>query len=333
MKTMLKILYWILGILAVLVIISYLLPKSYKVERVRYVNSTPAILYQLTSNFYRWYLWVPWTKQADSTAVFVLKGTGGLVGSSWRWSGKKFGQGEMILTETIENELVEYDLAFNNGAHKSKGRISIERTGDSCKVVWTDQGDLGYNPVSRYMGLLMDRMMGLDFEKGLLKLKYVAEARSKWPKIEEFRMTPQVILVVTDSAGPDTYPEIMSKAYNEIYSYINTHQIQVSGAPLAIFLKWDSVSQQSTMNIGVPVENVSKGSGRVKVLNIPEQDVVAAQYFGSYSKTGIVYNILDQYIKEIGRIPVETPWEIYVTDPHQEKDTMKWQTTILFPLK
>lgn len=333
MKNIFKMFYWILGILTILVIISFILPNSYKVERVRYVNSTPVIIYQLTSNFNRWYLWVPWTKKVDTTAVFELNGTGGQIGSSWKWHGKKFGQGEMVLTETIENELVAYDLAFNKGTHKSKGRITIERTGDSCKVVWIAQGNLGYNPVSRYMGLFMDRMMGLDFEKGLLKLKYVAEARSKWPKIEEFRMTPQVILVVTDSAGPDTYPEIMSKAYNEIYSYINMHQLQVSGAPLAIFLKWDSVSQQSIMRIGVPVEKASKGAGRVKVLNTQEQDVVAAQYFGAYDKTGIVYDILYQYIKEIGRVQIDTPWEIYVTDPHHEKDTMKWQTTILFPLK
>ncbi len=333
MKTILKIIYWVLGILAVLVLIAFILPKSYKVERIRYINSTPAIIYQLTSDFYRWYLWVPWTKQFDTTAVFEIKGYGGQVGSIWKWTGKKFKQGEMVLTELKENELIAYDLKFDNGAHKSKGTITIERTGDSCKVVWTDQGDLGFNPLFRYLGLLMDRTMGLDFEKGLLKLKYVSEARSKWPKIEEFRMAPQVLVVVTDSAVPATYPEVMTKAYKEVYSFIERNQIEITGAPLAIYMSWDSITQQSTMQIGVPVENASKGAGRVWVLNIPEQDVVAAQYFGPYDKTGIVYNILDQYIKEMGRTPVETPWEIYVTDPHSEKDTMKWQTTILFPLK
>ena len=38
------------------------------------------------------------------------------------------------------------------------------------------QGDLGSNPINRYFGLIMDRMMGPDFEEGLNTLKGKVEA-------------------------------------------------------------------------------------------------------------------------------------------------------------
>ena len=39
--------------------------------------------------------------------------------------------------------------------------------------------DLGGNPVNRYFGLIMDKMIGPDFEEGLAKLKEIAEAGTR----------------------------------------------------------------------------------------------------------------------------------------------------------
>ena len=36
------------------------------------------------------------------------------------------------------------------------------------------EGELGY-PISRYMGLMMDGMLGKDFEQGLASLKELSE--------------------------------------------------------------------------------------------------------------------------------------------------------------
>ena len=44
MRTIVKIFYWLLGIIALLVIISFLLPKTYKVERITSIKSNPDII-------------------------------------------------------------------------------------------------------------------------------------------------------------------------------------------------------------------------------------------------------------------------------------------------
>lgn len=332
MKVFVKILYWLLGIIAVLIIVAYLLPKNYKVERSIYINADKNLIYNLTSNFQKWTVWVPWTKEMDSTAVFEITGKDGQVGTTWKWNGKKMGEGTMTATEFISGQMVAYDLSFAQGKYKSKGKILIEQ-GDSCKVSWFDEGDLGYNPLNRYMGLFMGKMMGPDFEKGLAKLKKVAEERKSWPKIEEIVIPAQVVLVIRDSAGPKTYGKVLGTAFGEIINFIRTQKLKQTGAPFAIYFRWDSVTMFSVMDIGIPVEKADKGKGRIQVKNIMEQNGVKAVYFGPYSKTAETYFALMQYCKESNKIEAGGPWEIYITDPMTEKDTMKWETDIIFPVK
>ena len=60
-----------------------------------------------------------------------------------------------------------------------EGAITLEQAGDRIKVTWSNEGDLGGNPVNRYFGLMMDKMIGPDFEEGLAKLKEIAEAGTR----------------------------------------------------------------------------------------------------------------------------------------------------------
>ncbi len=333
MKTIIKVLCWLGGIIVLLVIISFFLPRTYKVERTTMIKAGPEVIYGLTMNFAQWHLWVPWTKEMDPTAVFEMKGPAGQLGTSWSWNGKKMGEGTMVSSELVPGKRVAYDLAFDHGKYKSKGSIEIEQAGDSCKVSWNDQGDLGYNPMARYMGLFMDRMMGPDFEKGLASLKKVAEARSTWPKIEELTVNAQIVLLVRDSAGPKTYAQVIGKAYGEIMSFMKTNKLRQVGAPFAIYQKYDTTTFFSVMDLGIPVDKIAAGKGRVRSATLPEQKAVMAHYFGAYEKIGPVYNALHQYIKESEKVIAGAPWESYITDPMNEKDTAKWETGVVFPVK
>jgi len=333
MKTFKKIVIWILAIILVLVLVSYILPKSYKVERSVYIKSKPELIYDLSSNFSKWKLWIPWTRTIDSTAVFQLTGKEGQVGTIWKWDGKILGNGQMTATEYKPVSMFAYDLEFQHGKYKSKGKITIETAGDSSKVSWIDEGDLGYNPVNRYFGLFMDKMLGPDFTKGMNKLKTVCEARASWPVIVEKVMPEQTVIMLLDSAGPKTYGKVMDKAFTELMGFAKTNKLKIVEHPFAIYLKYDSVTMKSVMDIGLMVEKADKGKGRVIVEKIPAQNVVLAHYFGPYEKTAETYRILDQYIKEAGLQQAGGPWEVYINDPVTEKDPAKLATDILFPVK
>ncbi len=332
MKTLKKIFLAIVIIIVLLVIVAFILPKTYHVERSTVINGNKAMIYNLTSNFAKWELWTPW-KEMDTAATYKMVGEDGKVGTIWSWDGKVVGDGQMTLTQLVPGELVGYDIAFHHGKYKSQGKIIIEATGDSAKVSWIDEGDLGYNPISRYMGLFMGKMMTPEFDKGLAKLKKVVELRKGWPKIEEKVMPEQTVLLIRDSAGPKTYEKVFSKGFGEIMQFTKANKINVTGPPFAVYLKYDTVTMFSVMDMGIPVDKADKGKGRIRVEKIPAGNAVVAYYFGPYDKTGPTYNALHQYCKESGKISTGGPWEIYVTDPMTEKDPMKVETDIVFPVK
>jgi effector-binding domain-containing protein len=333
MKTFKRILIGLLGLVIVLVIIAFLLPASYHVERSISINSSKQVIYDLTSHFQKWDLWTPWTKALDSTAKFELVGADGEVGTKRTWEGKVLGDGQMVLTQLKPGELVAYDLSFQKGKYQSKGKITIEETGDSCKVSWIDEGDLGYNPMARYMGLFMGRMMNPDFDKGLSKLKQIAEQRKTWPKMEETKIPEQYVLVIKDSAGINDYSKVMGKAYLELYTWIKKGKYTPTGAPFMICLKWDSVTKFSVVKIGVPINKEGTGAGRIMAEKIPAQNAVMAYYFGPYEKSEPAYIALEQYCRELNKEIVGGPMEIYINDPSTEKDPLKLETHILFPVK
>jgi effector-binding domain-containing protein len=332
MKTFMKILLALAIIIVLLIIIAFFLPRTYHVERSTIIKGDKTLIYDLTSNLNKWDLWTPW-KQLDTAAIYQLIGTDGKIGTTRKWDGKIIGNGQMTLTQLIPGELVGYDLSFQHGKYQSKGKITIEAMGDSAKVAWIDEGDLGYNPFSRYMGLFMGRMLIPDFDKGLARMKKVVEERIGWPKIEEKQMPQQIVLIIRDSAGPKTYEKVFSKGFSEIMQFVKANKLQCSGHPFAMYLKFDTVTQFSVMDMGIPVEKANKGKGRVRVENISAGNAVVAYYFGPYDKIHPVYNALHQYCKESGKVITGGPLEIYITDPMTEKDPMKVETDVVFPIK
>lgn len=333
MKTFKRIILIILAILIILVIVAFLLPRTWHVSRSVYIDANKNFIYAYTGFLSKWNLWTPWTKEADSTAKYELIGPDGEAGTVRKWDGKTIGIGEMRITRVVPGEVLEFDVSFNKGRFQSKGDITIEQSGDSSKVTWHAQGENGYNPVARYFGLIMDHMMGGDLEKALSKLKRVIEERKKWPRIEETTIGEQSVLLVRDSAGPETYSQAFGKGYGEIMAYIHQNKLKPTGKPFAIYLKWDSVTRNAVLDMGFAVDKQTPGKGRVRFEKIPPQKIVMAYYFGDYNNLSPAYNALNKYIREAGKQIAGNPWEIYITDPGTEKDTLKWETDIFFPVK
>ena len=57
----------------------------------------------------------------------------------------------------------------------SSGALTLAPSGAGTTVSWTNAGEFGGNPFMRYFGLMMDRMVGKDFDAGLNNLKQLAE--------------------------------------------------------------------------------------------------------------------------------------------------------------
>ena len=58
---------------------------------------------------------------------------------------------------------------------KSTGIMVLTPDGDGYRLTWSDEGDLGMNPMNRWVGLFLDKLIGKDFETGLVNLKKLVE--------------------------------------------------------------------------------------------------------------------------------------------------------------
>lgn len=177
MKILRKTIFVILIIPVLLLLISLFLPSRYRVERVAVMRASPEAVFTNINALKYWPEWTAWTvaKYPDMKISFAGPESG--VGATYTWDGKSTGHGVLKLTRSEPSKVVAYDLEFDHGKYVSKGAIELEPEGENVKVTWFNEGELGGNPISRYFGLLMDRMMGPDFEEGLLNLQKRAEGK------------------------------------------------------------------------------------------------------------------------------------------------------------
>lgn len=164
----------LVGVLALLVAIAYALPSHYRVARSIDIDAPPSKIYPLVAETASWKRWSAWN-QRDPAMTIVYAGPASGVGAQWKWKSKTEGHGEMTFTSAEPDRRLGYKLAFPDWDSTATGEITFDPASPTTtRVTWTNEGDLGNNPLMRWMGLAMDRMVGNDFAAGLANLKALA---------------------------------------------------------------------------------------------------------------------------------------------------------------
>ncbi len=166
-----KFLAVILVVLAGLAIVGFILTSQYDVERAAVISAKSSKIHELVGDLRRWNEWTPW-KDGDPTMQITLGSETKGVGASQSWTGKD-GSGTLTFTAADEDKGVEFDLTFDG--KPAKGAIRYERIGDATKVTWSIKGNMDMPVLGGYLALMMDRMVGPEFEKGLSRLKTQSE--------------------------------------------------------------------------------------------------------------------------------------------------------------
>ena len=175
MKFVKKLVGVIVVLVAVLFVVSLFLPSEVHVERSLVFKTSAGCVFNQVNNLENWKNWSPWFGKDPAMKVTYGEIKSG-VGASYSWESQKddVGNGKMVITESIANKLVKTDLDFmENGM--ARGAFTFEELGDQVKVVWEMNTNMGNNPVAKFFGLLMDSMIGPDFEKGLKNLNQVCQ--------------------------------------------------------------------------------------------------------------------------------------------------------------
>jgi carbon monoxide dehydrogenase subunit G len=177
MRILKKLLLGLIFLVVILAVVGLLLPSKVHVERATTINAPAETIHALISDFHNFNQWSPWA-QIDPNTRYTFEGPASGVGAKMKWNSdnSKVGSGSQEITADDPN-LVKVALDF--GPHGTAiASFKLEPEGSGTKVTWGFDTDFGYNLMGRYFGLMMERWIGADYEKGLAALKSLAEKKA-----------------------------------------------------------------------------------------------------------------------------------------------------------
>lgn len=154
--------------------IPFLLPNKYVVERSIEIASPVDSVYLAVADFNSYLKWNPWT-QMEPNSEQSIEGTPATVGSKWSWNGKEVGKGSLTIMALDPNKSIQSSLVFEAPMQSSaQDTWKFESTSPTTtKVTWHNEGGFAY--FDRYFGLMLDGMLGGQFDTGLKNLKSLCE--------------------------------------------------------------------------------------------------------------------------------------------------------------
>ena len=173
MKILLKILGGLAVLVLLLVLVAFFLPRQYRIQRSTVINARPDVVLAQVSVLRAWKGWSAWHERDPHMKLAYSEQTTG-IGAWASWESKQEGNGKMTITELPPGKVI-YHLEFPDNGFESTGSMEAIGEAGGTRVIWTDAGDLGMNPMNRWFGLFLDKFIGQDFDRGLANLKKLVE--------------------------------------------------------------------------------------------------------------------------------------------------------------
>ena len=167
-----RLLFRILLILLILLaVIGLMLPSSAKVERSIVINAAASEIFPHLNGMAAFHAWSPWSA-IDPETRYRFDGPEQGIGSRMSWDSghEQVGHGSQEVIDSVPNQRVEMQLEFGDKGNGS-ATFLLEPEGGSTRLRWQFRTDFGWDLFGRYIGLMLDSMIGTAYNKGLKELK------------------------------------------------------------------------------------------------------------------------------------------------------------------
>ena len=150
--------------------------SHYDVSRSATIEADPARVHALLDDFHAWTAWSPW-EDLDPDLRRTYSGPDSGVGARYEWSGnRRAGRGSMEITSSTPQALAVRLAFLKPWKATSDVTFTLAPVGTGTEVTWRMTGEqTGFTALLARV-VPMDRLVGKDFERGLARLKAVAEA-------------------------------------------------------------------------------------------------------------------------------------------------------------
>ncbi len=181
MKFLLKLLFLLLSLVAIVLIVGLFIDGKFSVKRSITINQPQEVVFDYISSLNNQQEYGVWHKK-DPNIKITTKGTDGTVGyiSAWESSQEDIGKGEQEITRIVYNKRIDTEIRFKEPMNGTcQASIIVERdTNNSSTVTWIMKGEstYPYNILALFMNV--DKEIGPDLENGLNNLKDILESQN-----------------------------------------------------------------------------------------------------------------------------------------------------------
>jgi len=176
---MLNIILVIVGIIVVAILavlgVAAFRPDQFRVERSLTINAPAEKIFPILEDLRQQRNWSPWD-QVDATMTRNYSGTERGVGAIYEWDGKNIGAGRQEITGVTPNSKIDIKIDFFRPmeAH-NRVEFLLRPEGNATNVTWAIFGPVPLLHRAMQLFMSIDKMIGNEFEKGLMQLKTLAE--------------------------------------------------------------------------------------------------------------------------------------------------------------
>lgn len=347
MRVLKAILIGLVALFVLLVIGGLLLPSSTQVQRTTVIEAPPTAVFEVINSFKRFNEWSPWY-ELDPAARYVYSGPEQGVGARFEWASEKpeVGSGSQEIIASVPNERVRTRLDFGSQG-MAEAEIAIVPAGDASEVTWGFEAQFGYDLVQRYLGLLYERWIGADYEKGLANLKAVVEGGAAAPataqamQISLASVEPLDVVSIdgTTSLDPGQISRALDTAYGQIADFMKANGLEQAAARLAINRFYDesgwgfeaAVPFKASAQTTTRAQKAADG-GPIKVTRTYAGQIVKGTHVGPHEGLADAYRQLEDYMAANKLEPNGPSWEQYVTEPSATAPEQQ-RTDVFMPVK
>ncbi|MGD9930716.1 MAG: GyrI-like domain-containing protein [Mangrovibacterium sp.] len=332
MRTLVRLLAALFSVILFLLIVAYFLPREVQLERSIGIHAPARVVFNQVNDLYSWDKWSVWNQLDPGMEItYQNGGIGEKAAYSWKSSHPKVGDGKLTITGSSPYDSIRLALEFGEES-PSESWFRFSEEDEQTTVVWGFGADMGMNPLARWMGLFINRMVGPDFEKGLQNLKTVSEiiVQEGRPIVELVTLPAFNYVSLRKTVTSDEVSDEMGAMYGKLTQYINNHQLLMTDMPYAIYHKIDN--GVIDLEAGIPVDRFTEPEGEVLAGNWEAGNYAQADHIGSYETLGETHEFIQQWITGHHFTISGGPMEKYLTDPQSEPNPKKWITAIYYPI-
>lgn len=302
-----------------------LLPQRAHIERSIVIERPPATVFTVLNGFRSFERWSPWAN-LDAQMKTEFAGPAMGVGARYSWTSEHaaVGSGSQEIIESTPYTRIAVKLQFSGMATQNQASYTLSPEGQGTRLVWDHDADFSGDYFSRYFGLLMDRMIGADYERGLQQLKAYVESLPPVDfagiDIQVQQLEAQTIAYV--SASSTTDPQAIARAYASAFERIGIAMardaVAASGPVLVIGRVWDAQAERYEFDAAVPVPADTtrfKTDQDVRIGKTYAGTALRAVHQGAQSGLGQHLQQLMAYKRAAGFVDNGSPWDVYVSDP------------------